>query len=96
MKQIQIRNSGVNPFLVNPVKAVFNSEDVGISHCVGHADGILCIIELKDGKSSQANLEDVQFLNKHEFERFEKLAKMLIKMRYLKNSDCIKYGFSVE
>ncbi len=92
MKTIKIRNSGVNPFLVNPIKAVLKGEDVGITHCVGSGimDDLRVGFEFADGKYSMTELENVEFLNEHEFMRFHALLAML----NLKEDYSLKYGDS--
>lgn len=90
---MKIRNSGINPFLVNPVKAVMNNEDVGISHAYSTIDGIWVNIEYKDGKSGNSHIDNVEFLNKHEFERFKMMCKMLSK-RYISDRDMKKLGLT--
>ena len=94
MRSVKVRNSGLNPFLINPIKAVVSNKDVGVSHVVVTDAGIMCIIEI-DGKSSQAMLEDIEFLNKHEFDRFKTMLQGYVKSNRVSNEDCLKYGFSL-
>ena len=59
---IKVRNSGVNPFLVNPIKAVLNGEDVGISHALSTGDGLHLGINYKDGKYGMVHIDAVELL----------------------------------
>lgn len=95
MKTVKVRSSGLNPFLINPIKAFLNNEDTEISHCLATDKGIVCILEIQ-GKSSQALLEEVEFLNTHEFDRFKTMLKTYAKQgNYLRSSDCLEYGIKV-
>ena len=83
MRSVKVRNSGLNPFLINPIKAVVSNKDVGVSHVVVTDAGIMCIIE------------DIEFLNKHEFDRFKTMLQGYVKSNRVSNEDCLKYGFSL-
>lgn len=73
----KIRNSGINPFIVNGVKAVLNNEDIEIMHCTNN-NGVLSVgFEYSNRKYSMTKLENVEFLNEHEYSRFETMLKML-------------------
>lgn len=88
---IKVRNSGINPFLVNPIKAVLNGEDVGISHALSTGDGLQLGINYKDGKYGMVHIDAIELLNKHELERFKMMLKMLGK-RYVSEQDLKIFG----
>ena len=74
---MRIRKTNINPFLMNPIKAIVRNEDCSITHCTETNRGLICVIECKDGKTSQADLNDVEFLNTHEFDRFKAMLQVL-------------------
>ena len=95
MKKVNVRNSAINPFLLNPIMAVtLNNQDININHAIATKDGIIVIFEV-EGKSSQLELSNIEFLNQHEFERFQVMLKKLSIRGYLKASDTEEYGFSI-
>lgn len=75
MYNIRCKYSIVNPFLVNPVLAVYNGESIGISHAYWTNKGIVVVIEYKNGKIGNALLDQIETLNRHETNRLRELFK---------------------
>lgn len=95
MKKIQIKNSGINPFLVNPIKATLNGKDITIIHCFSTANGIECSFDyVGGGGSGFVLLEYVEFMNTHEFDRFKSMVKML--SRWVDSKSCLEYGIEIK
>ena len=71
---IQCHNSPINPFLVNPVMAIYRGQDIGITHAYRTSDGIELSTECPVTKKwSQALLADIKTLNEHETGRLRQL-----------------------
>lgn len=81
-----VRDSGLNPFLTNPIHAVKSDPDkfgnlleFYINHAVDFGDRLLVCGWDKDGTEFQAELIEsgLSMANHHEAERFESLLRML-------------------
>lgn len=87
MKQFKfpVRDSCLNPFLINPVQAVQSDpshfgrlKEFNISHAFTCNEGIICCGEWHGSKGyTQVNLKDIRIANHHEALRFEMLLEML-------------------
>jgi hypothetical protein len=93
---MKIRKSIVNPFLLNPIRALINDQCVRIVHCLSGNGGLIVGFDDSQNKYSTADLSEVEFANIHEFDRFKEMVSGLSKRKYLKAQDCLKYGFSIQ
>lgn len=79
--KFKCRNSGVNPFLVNPIKAMVGPLAFNIDHALMTGQGLIVFGQYANETNAYTGLnmidDEVELLNRHELMRFTHLLKML-------------------